>query len=498
MQRIVIAAVSLVIILAVAVNLLLFAQNQDLRRRLATQPSPVTPASDGKVEELSAELERYQQITNKAVNEARGLREQNDKLNTAKTERDTLKTEVESLRQENSQLKNEVQNLQTMNTINGQVTTLRGLPPRSSVPRSFMNQSQLREYFTKSYDRTYSDEAEAADGAVLQALDMGGQGASGDLRKQQIEALTKSVLGFYDQETKNLVVVTNRSQMGVGDRVTYAHEFTHSLQDQHYDLTKLFARAKGNSDYRMAIRALVEGDATVSMSLYAQEHLDAMDRANYKLEMFSQLDPYSMFSGGGPLIESAAYFPYEEGAAFVGGLYSSGGYGQVDRAFADPPRSTEQVLHPEKYAIGEEPVALTLPNLAAALGWKLVGEDTLGELSIRIYLEHALPFEVAIPAGEGWGGDRYQVLQSDKGQLALALRTAWDTPEDAQEFVDTYRQYVLAIGGGSVRELNSNGTTARWQLDGRQISLARSGNQVLVLHAPDGATLDKLTAQFQR
>lgn len=498
MQRIVTAAVSLVIVLAVGINLLLFTQNQDLRRRLATQPAPTTPAAapQSKLDALNAELDRYKQDYNKAMTEARGLREQNGKLNGAASERDKLKTEVNGLRQENSQLKNEVQNLQTMNGINDQVTALRGLPPKKVVPRSFMNQNQLREYFTKSFEQTYSDANEADDTAALGALDMGGGGASGDYRKQQIEALTKSVLGFYDHETKNLVVVTNRPRMGVRDRVTYAHEFTHSLQDQYYDLNKLFASAKGNSDHEMAIRALVEGDATVSMSLYAQKYLSALDIANYKLESIADLDPYSLLSGGGPLIESASYFPYQEGAAFVQGLYAGGGYAEVDQAFANPPRSTEQIIHPEKYINGDEPVALSMPNLSDALGWRLVQDDTLGELYIRIYLEHALSFEQAIPAGEGWGGDHYQVLQNSKKQTALALRTAWDTIGDAQEFFETYKQYVLTIGGTSTSIVASGDTQMRWQLGDRQVLLARSGNQVLVLHAPDGGVLDTMAAQF--
>ncbi|MBC8162570.1 MAG: hypothetical protein H7Z42_15270 [Roseiflexaceae bacterium] len=503
MQRALILATALVIVLALLVNGLQFVQNRDLRQRLAARPpaAAAAPSADqtAKLDKLTADLNRYKLDFDKAFSEARRLREKAATLDTITNERDALKIEVDALRGENSQLKNDVQNLQAMNTINGSVSALRGQAALSSVPRSFMNRDQLRQYFTESYAREYSAEEEAADQVVLRALDMADEQANGDLRAQQIESLADSVLGFYDHDTKQLVVVTRRPKIGVQDRITYAHEFAHSLQDQHYGLTQLFARADGNADYSRAIQALVEGDATMTMWLYAQQDLTEMDMAKYQLEIVADLDANALFGGGysGPMVESAAAFPYQEGAEFAGGLYSLDGYDAISRAFANPPRSTEQVIHPEKYFDGDEPVVVLLPNLVAALpGWKLVHENTLGELYTRIYLEHALDFDTAIPAGTGWGGDRYQVLQNEQGQTALALRTAWDTSADADEFFDAYNRFILSVGGANTALIEGGETSLRYQLDGRQISLSRSGNQVLVLHAPDAATLDVLTAQF--
>ena len=499
MQKLLAAIIALILVLAIASNVLLFAQNQDLRRRLVSQPPAATPTS-GNLEQVTADLERYKRDYNKAIGETLSLRERNTALGSAAEERDQLKRDLETLRQQNAQLQNQVQNLQTMNAINDQVAGLRGLKAQAAVPRSFMNQEQLRGYFTATYDKEYSAEAEATDAAVLRALDMGGEAQSGDLRKSQVDTMVKSVLGFYDQRTKQLVVVTNRPQMGVHDRITYAHETTHSLQDQYFDLTALFKQAGANADSTLAVRTLVEGDATLTMSLYAQRYLSAMDMVNYKLEAFSDLDPYSMLygsGGSGPYVESAMYFPYQDGAQFVSELYANGGYAAVNQAFRSPPRSTEQVLHPEKYLAGEQPIAVQLPNLGAALGWKTVSENTLGELYVRIYLEHVLPIEQAIPAGEGWGGDRYQVLENDKGQLALALSTAWDSAADAQEFFDAYAAYVPNLGGGATKPLTTTSSTRRWQLADRQFYLQRSGNRVLVLHAPDAATLERMLAQFR-
>ena len=501
MQRLIVGAVAFALIFAMVANIALFVQNTQLRQqaRAATtspQPAQLSPSQDQSTQlaDLQQKLDRAEKDRIKASRDAAAARGQLDQLQSAAQERDTLKGQVQSLQQENTQLRTEIGNLQTMNTINGQVSPLRGLPPLQNVPRTFMNHDQLRAYFTDELAKQWSPEDEQRQRAVLRALDMGSPNT--DLRKAQIDDLVKNVLGFYDQNTKQLVIVTDRARMGVRDRVTYAHEFTHSLQDQHYNLTAMFDRANGNSDYQMAIKAVVEGDATVTMGLYARKNLSAMDIANYQLEEFQSIDLSGVLSGGGggPLTESATYFPYREGAAFVDMLYEDGGWNAVDAAFKRPPRSTEQVLHPERYYGGDEPIAVQLPNLALGGSWRIVAEDTLGELYMRIYLEGHLPFEEAIPAGEGWGGDRYQVLADDQGHQALALQTAWDSPSEAQEFFAAYRGFVAALGGGNVQ---ADGSHMRWQLADRQVYVSLAGSQVLVLHAPDGATLDTLIGQFK-
>ena len=496
MQRLAVTLSALVIILVMIANLALFRQNAQLRSQLAA-PQPTVaadnPAQAARIADLEKELKRSESDRIKAARDASAARDQLAQLQSAAQERDTLKGQLQSAQQENSQLRTELGNLQTMNTINGQVSPLRDLAPLQAVPRTFMNHSQLRDYFTKLLGQEWPAEAEARQSASLRALDMGG-GESGDLRQSQIDSMVNTILGFYDQRTKQLVIVTERSAMGVRDRVTYAHEFTHSLQDQHYNLTALFAQTAGNSDAELAMKGLVEGDATLTMGLYAHNHLSALDIANYQLEEFQSIDLSGLsFGASGPQVESATYFPYREGASFVTALYQQGGWKQVDAAFARPPRSTEQVLHPERYFAGDAPVAVPLPALAPP-GWRVLAEDTLGELYLRIYLEHVLPLGEASAACDGWGGDRYQVLGDEQGHLALALSTVWDDAAAAQRFADGAGVLVSGLGSASLLQADAQG--ARWQLPGRQFLIRLSGTRVLVLHAPDAATLNAIAAKF--
>src|SRR5262245_37609195 len=318
MQRLLTWIAVFTLAFAMILNIVLFAQNSQLRQQLASaprqpQPTQAPPAAiSGEASELKQKLDRAEQDRIKAAREATSLRDKVTNLQGAAQERDQLKQQVQSLTAENQQLRNEVGNLQTMNTINGQVVQSRGLQPLRNVERAFMNHDQLRTYFTEALDKQYSSEAEQRQRAVLQALDMPAVGAD---RKAQVDDAVRSILGFYDHTTKQLVVVTDRPTMGVSDRVTYAHEYTHSLQDQHFNLQKLFARAAGNGDYEEAIRALVEGDATLTMSLYARANLTAMDMASYQMEQVQALDFSGILTpGSGPLTESAAAFPYTDGA----------------------------------------------------------------------------------------------------------------------------------------------------------------------------------------
>ncbi|MEM8533516.1 MAG: hypothetical protein AAGF95_21930 [Chloroflexota bacterium] len=503
MQRLINISIVFVLLITTGLNIALLVQNTQLRNQVANprvQEISTAPNQEqaDEIAELEERLERAEEDRIEASREAASLRTQVERLGPAADNQTSLQEQLEALEAENERLRNEVTNLQTMNEINGQVVDVRGLVPTGSVPREFMNREELRAYFTDVLEEEFSEEAERDQRSVLQALDMDRGGP--DLREDQIDELARSVLGFYNHETKDLVVVTERATMGTTDQMTYAHEFAHSLQDQYYDLGALFERAQGNSDYETAIRSLVEGDAMVTMSLYAETFFSDMDLINYQLEQIQNLDLTGfLYGGGGPYVESAAAFPYNEGSIFVSTLYQVGGWEEVTRAFNNPPRSTEQIIHPQKYYDGDEPVAVALPDLATGLGgsWELVSENTLGELYTRIYLQRFVSFNESVLAGEGWGGDRYQVLRDDRGRLGFTLLTAWDTPNDAQEFFTITSAFVMARGGGNPETLVSTPTQMRWQLADRQYHLSLVDNQVLLLHAPDGPTLDGLLGQFQ-
>jgi hypothetical protein len=166
------------------------------------------------------------------------------------------------------------------------------------------------------------------------------------------------------------------------------------------------------------------------------------------------------------ILRETLLFPYVQGLSFVQGLQASGGWPAVDAAFAKPPASTEQIIHPEKYASGEAPIAVTLPSdLAARVGsgWKVGLEDTFGEFQLAVWLRGntAIGAGGANAAAAGWGGDRVAVLDGPNGSWAVVLRTAWDTPADAAAFESAAAPLVDGLEAPASL-LPGSGGSERW------------------------------------
>ena len=120
-------------------------------------------------------------------------------------------------------------------------------------------------------------------------------------------------------------------------------------------------------------------------------------------------------------------------------------FSEVDAAYADPPDSTEQIIAIEKWNAREEPIPITLPDLAATLGegWDEADSSPVGQATIAIILEyHGIVAVDADAAAAGWGGDRAAVVTGPDDQFALVWRLAWDGPQDATEFVDAYETVI--------------------------------------------------------
>jgi hypothetical protein len=148
--------------------------------------------------------------------------------------------------------------------------------------------------------------------------------------------------------------------------------------------------------------------------------------------------------------------------AFVASIIASGGYDAVNAAFSDPPASTEQVIHPDKYTAHELPLEV---NPAADLatkppsGWSEAARDTLGELTLRVWLNTGgVTAPDAATATAGWGGDRLVLFAGPGGATALALETIWDTAADATEFAAGATR-ALAGHGLSSLIVHSAGST---------------------------------------
>ena len=195
-------------------------------------------------------------------------------------------------------------------------------------------------------------------------------------------------------------------------------------------------------------------------------------------------------------MQDSLFFPDEAGLLFVSALYNEGGWDAVNAAYADLPRSTEQILHRERYP-DDVPVEVTLPPLTDTLGsgWRLVDQDVLGEFGLQLYLDVQLSRADADAAAEGWGGDGYAVYwREDESGFVLVLQLVWDTPADAVEFFTGYVEFAEArFGKGPARTEEDH---LWWSGQDVMLLAQNEQDETLVLIAPDQATLEAVYALF--
>ena len=384
----------------------------------------------------------------------------------------------------------EDENSGVMDDIEAVVVNLRGLEPLRPVTRTLYTQAELRDYVVRELDQDYP-----ADEARRDALEMAAFGflpADTDLR-ELIQALyTEQIAGFYDSDTGSLAVISDEGELRPLDKTTYAHEFTHALQDQHYGLEALDPE-ENSDDASLAVTALIEGDAMLVQEQYMLGFLDSDEL----FEMLSDLTEaeFSVLDSVPAVVREQLMFPYDAGLLFAKRIYQEGGYEALNDAYLHPPLSTEQILHPDKYLSGEAPLEVSLPPLTDTLGsgWGWVDANVLGEFTLRLYLEPHLNARRAAAAAEGWGGDRYAVYHNpESGALVLVMRTIWDSAAEATEFVDEYLAFGEALFGTAPTETT---TGACWAGED-ETCIYRAGAETLIIRAPTGALIEELKTAF--
>ncbi|MCA1615866.1 MAG: hypothetical protein LC800_17550 [Acidobacteria bacterium] len=298
-----------------------------------------------------------------------------------------------------------------------------------------------------------------------------------------------------------LLLKEGGKQKRPADESLLAHELTHALQDQHFELLRLLDARPYDFDRAEAVFAVVEGDATnVQRRIEGGEAWsrltpEAVARSEGERFGAAQRELGAIFP---PLLTETFLFRYRDGAGFVETVRRRAGARGVDELFRRPPASSEQVLHPEKYFAGEGPreVRADEARLASA-GWGIAAATPLGEIGARGLLLKAVGRREAERAASGWGGDRaYLFERADKSAL-FVWQTAWDTPEDAREFFRAYNA-LQRSRGGTGDAAPPEGSPRVWR-EGELLTLVRAaGDRVTVLRGrePDVRAALELASGF--
>ena len=148
-------------------------------------------------------------------------------------------------------------------------------------------------------------------------------------------------------------------------------------------------------------------------------------------------------------LREAMLFPYRDGFAFVAALRRTKPWSAVDAAFKRPPRSTEQILHVDKYLSDDKPVPVTA-GASPLTGYTVFDTEVWGELGMRSFLRtYGVSDDISSRAAAGWGGDRAVVLahegETNPRKMIGVARFEWDTEIDAREAQARERCKVVGL-----------------------------------------------------
>ena len=240
------------------------------------------------------------------------------------------------------------------------------------------------------------------------------------------------VLGFYNSQNEELVY-TGDAQLNRIEQFVLAHELTHAIDDQHFDLDRLDGLvARCQEERFQAALGIVEGSAN---------HFATQVLIRFPIEEIGSI-PGDGAGGVPPFIVEMQAYPYTTGQRFADALSDANGPSAIDDALETFPTTTEQVMHPTKFPheAGESvDVADFAPTFGS--GWRDLDAMVVGELWLKALLHLRLEDQVAASAAAGWGGGTYRAW-TDGDDVAVIMSTVWDTPEDAQEFSAELERWV--------------------------------------------------------
>ena len=330
----------------------------------------------------------------------------------------------------------------------GDLAALRGLPTSGGAPPLVIQSTEeRRRYVVAEFSRAYSPARIDAERRALVAWGL--IPADFDLAVFLADLHAEQAAAYYDPGAKRMVLANWLTAEMRRDALT--HELVHVLQDRLFDLGRFLGAAPGRSDETAARRALVEGEA---VALVQDLSLRREGRDFAALPDVADLQRAIRTSVSGPVVGRApAYirtmltFPYAAGVGFIHAFRRRHPWAELSALYQDPPRSSAQILHPERYFDRrEDPVPLPLPDLAAILpaGSRLALEDELGEVGLAEVLRRFLGESARV---SGWRGDRHALWDLPAGGSALVTLTAWDTEELAVAFARDYTR-VLTLKHG--------------------------------------------------
>jgi len=323
-----------------------------------------------------------------------------------------------------------------------QMSEITGLALRSPLKKSLRSREEIRAHVIQEMNEDKNTAERYAGARSAEAFGLLPKGF--DLDSFMVDLLTEQIAGLYDPKAHEFYVA---DWIPIDDqRMVMAHELTHALEDQHFQIEAWAKAARPNDDGELAREAVLEGSAMAAMVEYL------LQGSGRSLQDLPDIDPAMLIGDmadtpllrkAPPFLKDALIFPYLDGLTFSAAVLKPTGWEGLSAIFTKPPVSTQQIMHPALYTSGKVPAAVSLPSIEKSLGsdWAKLEENVMGEFGWKEVLKQFLDEPRAKALSAAWDGDRYAVYeQKQSKRLLLITRERLATQEKAQRFFGQYSE----------------------------------------------------------
>ena len=326
------------------------------------------------------------------------------------------------------------------------LTEITGMKPVKKVAYDTIDKARVNQFLNERIKEFIKPEEIRAEELALKKFGFVPQDF--DLKKTSVELMTEQAAAFYDFRKKKLFILESAPE--AVQQVALVHELAHALADQHFNLEQFIDLANKSDDSATARMAAMEGQATWLMSEYlARRTGQSLKTSPAIVQLMSRAA--QMSQGQFPVFDAAPLymretllFPYSQGMLFQHALVEKFGQEAFARIFREPPVSSQQILHPEKYFQEVKPTEPALPSVSSEEDYEELTEGYIGELDHAILLRQYAGEKEAESLSSRWKGGRYRVLEDKKDKhTVLAYVVEWESEAVAREYFGLYRQ-VLA------------------------------------------------------
>ena len=358
------------------------------------------------------------------------------------------------------------------NQIARDLTGISGMPLHHPVPCDFITKAKINEFLKKRVKDVAKPEEIRAEELTLKKFGL--VPPDFDLAKNTVDLLTEQAAAFYDYDKKKLFIT--ESTPSETQEPVLAHELSHALADQNYNLGKFIRQGRQSDDGSTARLAVMEGQATWLMAEYlARKNGQSLKDSPALVQMMASP---SDNNGQFPVYESAPLylrlslvFPYTKGMLFQNAVFQRDGQYSFSEVFQKPPLSTQQIIHPEKYFQGVKPTDPDLPDVRLPHGYKGLVGGSLGELEHQILLEQYAGKDAAQEIAPHWRGSNFELSENKKlGRVVLLYSVEWDDVPIAERYFTAYQSALakkwkkLTITSRTADAVDGVGDDGRFEL----------------------------------